>query len=109
MTMADQTDELREYYDNTDTSELLKDAVLEQPDTTAEPMVTYALRMPKPVLDELRVTAEKHNVRVSTLMRTWLEERLGREAAGQNKVISVDEILALVAERARPAVERGAA
>lgn len=109
MTMPDKMDELRQYYDNTDTSDLLKDAVLEQPDTTVEPMVTYALRLPKPVLDDLRTAADKRNVRVSTLMRTWLEERLGREAAGQDKVISVDDILALVAERSRPAGGRGAA
>lgn len=109
MTMPDKMDELRQYYDNTDTSDLLKDAVLEQPDTTAEPMITYALRLPKPVLDDLRSAADKRNVRVSTLMRTWLEERLGREAAGQDKVISVDDILALVAERSRPTGGRGAA
>lgn len=109
MTMADKMDELRQYYDNTDTSDQLKDAVLEQPDTTAEPMVTYALRLPKPVLDELRAAADRRNVRVSTLMRTWLEERIGREAGGQDKVISVDDILALVAERGRSTGGRGAA
>lgn len=109
MTMADKTDELREFYDNSDTSDLLRDAVLEQPESVAEPMVTYALRLPKPVLDELRAAAETRNIRVSALMRVWLEERLGRESGGQDKVVSVDDLLALVAERGRNAGGRGAA
>lgn len=103
MTMARKHDELREYYDRTDTSERLADAVLEQPDAGAEAMVTYALRLPKPVLDGLRAAAEARGVRVSALMRTWLEERLGGESGGQHKVVAVDDILALLAERAHPA------
>lgn len=107
--MADKMNELRDYYDNTDTSAELQHATLEQPETTSEPMVTYALRLPKPVLDGLRQAADTHNVRVSALMRTWLEQRLATETAGQNKVISVDDILALVAERGHPAGGQGAA
>lgn len=107
--MADEMDELREYYDNTDTSVLLADAVPEQPEKTAEAMVTYAVRLPKPVLDALRAAADKSDMRVSALIRTWLEERLARESAGQDKVVAVDDILALVAERSRSTGGRGAA
>lgn len=101
--MGKKHDELRDYYDSTDTSDRLKDAVLEQPDTATEAMVTYALRLPTPVLDGLRTAAGARGVRVSALMRAWLEERLGRESGGQQKVVAVDDILALLAERAHPA------
>lgn len=101
--MTDRVDRLREHYDGADTSDELAKAVPERPDTAAEPMVTYALRLPKPVLDELRAAAERSGKPVSALMRGWLEERLGRESGGQQKVVSVDDILALLAERAHPA------
>ncbi|MGH3951263.1 MAG: hypothetical protein ACRDSE_19460 [Pseudonocardiaceae bacterium] len=107
--MADTMNELREYYDRNDTSAELEHATLEQPDTTSEPMVTYALRLPKPVLDGLRQAADTHNVTVSALMRTWLEQRFATDTAGQNKVISVDDLLALVAERGHPAGGQSAA
>jgi hypothetical protein len=68
----------------------------------AEPIVTYALRLPKPVIDQLRVVAEERGVRVTVLMRTWLEERLARESSAKDRVIDVDELLALIAERGRP-------
>lgn len=112
MTMArKKAAELRDYYDTTDTSEVLEGATLEQPETSVEPMVTYALRLPQPVLEKLRDVASRRGVRVSGLMRTWLEERLGRESAGQEAVIAVDDLLALVAERAkiRPGVKAGTA
>ncbi|MDN5854078.1 MAG: BrnA antitoxin family protein [Actinomycetia bacterium] len=107
--MRDGIEKLRDYYDNTDTSDALERATLERPDVTAEPMVTYALRLPKPVLDGLRQSAESRGTRVSTLMRTWLEERIAMEAAGQDRIIAVDEILALLAERGRPRGGAGAA
>lgn len=107
--MSDKIDKLREYYDRTDTSQELETATLEHPDATAEPMVTYALRLPKPVLDSLRQAAGTRNMRVSALMRTWLEERIATETAGQDRIIAVDDILALVAERGRPRGGSGAA
>lgn len=99
--MVDEMNELREHYDRTDTSAELERAELEQPERVAEPMVTYALRLPEPVLEALRSAAEERGVRVSALMRGWLEERLGSESGGQAKMIAVDEILAFVARRAR--------
>lgn len=99
--MTRKIDELRDYYDNTDTAEAVEEAILEEPDTSVEPMVTYALRLPQPVLEKLRDAADQQGVRVSGLIRTWLEERLGRESAGQGEVIAVDDLLALVGERAK--------
>lgn len=107
--MTDKINELREYYDNTDTSAELEQATPEQPDTTAEPMVTYALRLPQPVLDGLREAAEARNVRVSTLMRDWLEQHLATETTSESRVVAVEDILALIAERGRTSGRQGAA
>lgn len=63
-------------------------------------MVTYAVRLPKPVIDQLRAIARARNIKVSTLMREWLEGRLAREShADQEVSIPVSAILALHAER----------
>ncbi len=96
----EQLGETAEYYDNADLSEHIEQATWEEPGPAAEPMVTYALRLPKPVIDQLRATAEDHGVKVSTLMREWLEERLAVEADyGEDASIPVSALLALVAER----------
>lgn len=96
-------DELREtaeYYDNTDVSDHIEKATWEEQAAVTEPMVTYALRLPKPVIDQLRASAEARNVKVSTLMREWLEERLTVEADyGEDATVPVSALLALVAER----------
>jgi hypothetical protein len=39
--------------------------------TTAEPMVTTSLRLPKPVMDAVRAAAEARGIRPTTLMREW--------------------------------------
>lgn len=63
-------------------------------------MVTYALRLPRQVIDELRAAAQARNVKVTTLMREWLEERLTLESHGdEDATVPVSALLALVAER----------
>ena len=94
--------DMAEYYDTADLSERIDAAAWEQHAMPAEPMVTYALRLPKPIIDQLRLAAQARNVKVSTLMREWLEERLtiaGR--ADDDATIPVSALLALVAERGR--------
>jgi hypothetical protein len=107
--MTDRTklEELADYYDTHDTSAELEDAVLELGSAT-EPMVTYALRLPKPVLDRLRVLAEARDEKVTTLMRSWLQERLTREESDPPAaVVDVGDLIAFLAERSRP-IERAA-
>jgi hypothetical protein len=71
-------------------------------------MVTYALRLPKPVLDRLRVVAQARGEKVTTLMRSWLEERLAREESDPlAAVVDVGDLMAFLAERSRP-IERAA-
>jgi hypothetical protein len=95
--------ELAEHYDNTDLSENIEAATWEEPEQLAEPMVTYALRLPKPVIDALRAAAADRGVKVSTLMREWLEERLAHAETHPDAAIPVSALLALVAERSIPA------
>jgi hypothetical protein len=107
--MTDRTklEELADFYDTHDTSAELEDAVLERASAT-EPMVTYALRLPKPVLDRLRVVAQARDEKVTTLMRSWLEERLAREESDPPAaVVDVGDLMAFLAERSRP-IERAA-
>jgi hypothetical protein len=90
-----------------ETTHELENAVLE-PASATQPMVTYALRLPKPVLDRLRVVAEARDEKVSTLMRSWLEERLTREESDPPAaVVDVGDLIAFLAERSRP-IERTA-
>jgi hypothetical protein len=96
----EQLRETAEYYETTDLTEHIEQASWEEPGSVSEPMVTYALRLPQPVIDRLRAAAEARNVRVSTLMREWLEERLAVEADyGEEATVPVSALLALVAER----------
>lgn len=103
MTHGDRLAELADHYDNTDLADHIDQATWEDPGPVVEPMVTYALRLPKPIIDALRAAAASRGVKVSTLMREWLEERLGQAQTDPDAAIPVSAILALVAERATPA------
>jgi hypothetical protein len=91
--------QLADYYNNADLSENIEQAQWEEPEPASEPMVTYALRLPKPVIDRLRDAARQRGVKVSTLMREWLEERLTLQAENAHASVPVSALLALVAER----------
>lgn len=96
----DQLRETAEYYDTADLSEHIEQATWEEHEPAPEPMVTYALRLPRPVIDQLRAAAQSRSVKVSTLMREWLEERLAVESEGsEDATVPVSALLALVAER----------
>lgn len=96
----EQLRETADYYDNTDLSDHIEQATWEEPGPISEPMVTYALRLPQPIIDQLRAAAQNRNVRVSTLMREWLEERLAIEGTySSDATVPVSALLALVAER----------
>lgn len=69
MTNCDRMTDLADHYDRTDLTYKIEQASWEEPELVAEPMVTYALRLPKPVIDALRVAAASRGVKVTTLMR----------------------------------------
>ena len=102
MPCGDRLTELADHYDHTDLSDHIEQATWEEPGSVAEPMVTYALRLPKPVIVALRSAAAARGVKVTTLMREWLEERLAQAAVDPDAAIPVSALLALVAERASP-------
>jgi hypothetical protein len=66
----------------------------------AEPMVTTSLRLPKPVMDAVRVTAEARGIRPTTLMREWVQLQLIELSTAGEKVVPVSALLAFLAETA---------
>lgn len=99
MTTDERIRRLADYYDNTDLSKDIEQAQWEEPESVTEPMVSYALRLPKPVIDRLRDAARDRGIKVSTLMREWLEERLTLQGQDPEASVPVSALLALVAER----------
>ncbi|MGH3372535.1 MAG: CopG family antitoxin, partial [Nocardioidaceae bacterium] len=103
MTKRTRLDELADYYDTHDTTAELESAEFEPAVPVAEPMVTYALRLPAPVLERLRAVAEARGEKVTTLMRSWLEERLVTEETDRPaSVVDLGDLLSFLAERSRP-------
>jgi len=98
MTSAD-LDAPREHYDNTDTSAELEKAEL---DTTivAEPMVGITVRLPASTLDAARIIARRDGVKVTALLRQWIEQNVA-EGARDDQVVPVAELRRLIARTAR--------
>ena len=98
MTTGD-LDALREHYDNTDTSAELGKAEL---DTTivGEPMVGITIRLPASTLDAARVIARKDGVKVTALLRRWIEQNVA-EGTDDEQMVSVAELKRLIARTAR--------
>ena len=90
-------------YDDAHLATNAKQAIWEEPlGPGVEPMHTTTIRLPKTVLDALRSAAAARGVKVTTLMREWLGERLAQANAAPDAAIPVSALLALVAERATP-------
>lgn len=98
MTTAD-LDALREHYDRTDTSVELEHAEL---DTTivTEPMVGITIRLPASTLDAARGIARKDGVKVTALLRQWIEQNVAGGTDG-DQMVSVAELKRLIARTAR--------
>jgi hypothetical protein len=78
-------DDLRDFYDATDTSEEMK-AALEsgaahwETETLEDPMVGTSLRLPRSVLEAVRAEASARHLPTTTLIRAWIIEALGQSA-----------------------------
>ena len=98
MTTAD-LDALRQHYDNTDTSVELEKAEL---DTTfvAEPMVGITVRLPASTLDSARAIARKDGVKVTALLRQWIEQNVA-EGTDDDQMVPVAALKRLIARTAR--------
>lgn len=95
-------DELREHYDNTDMSEAIERATLDDRTTpTDEVMVSTSIRLPGSLMRRVRERAAEAGIPATTLMRQWVLDRL--EARETNAVVSVADLQRLIAERSHPA------
>ncbi len=98
-TQGDDLERVAEHYQTHDTSADLERAEYDG-GTTAEPMITTSLRLPKPVMDAIRGVADVRGMRATALMREWLEQRLAEDADAGEQVIPVSALMAFVAETA---------
>ncbi|MBW0014080.1 hypothetical protein [Mycobacterium sp.] len=67
--------ELREYYDNTDTSAEIVDAELDD-EIVQSPMVGITVRLPAEVLQRVRERAAQENIKTTALIRRWIEHHV---------------------------------
>jgi len=98
MTTAD-LDALREHYDHTDTSAELEKAKLDE-SVVSEPMVGITIRLPASTLDAARVIARRDGVKVTALLRQWIEQNVA-EGADDDQMVPVAELKRLIARTAR--------
>lgn len=93
--------DLRSHYDGADMSSELERAGL---DTTvvAEPMVGITIRLSTATLDAARVLANDRDLRVTALLREWIEERVA-EQADDTRVVPVAALMRLIAKSRFPA------
>jgi len=100
MTAAD-LDALREPYDTTDTSADLENATLDT-SVVAEPMVGITIRISATTLDAARVIARREGIKVTALLREWVEQRVA-DGVDEEQVVSVADLRRLIAHNAHDA------
>ncbi|MDO8121220.1 hypothetical protein Q6346_07835 [Isoptericola sp. b490] len=96
---TDDIEKLRDYYDSHDTSAELATA---KPDDSvvAEPMVGITIRLPATTLDAAREVARVRGVKVTALLREWIEQNLGDEV-GDDRLVSVRDLKNFIARKSR--------
>ncbi|MGV9543800.1 hypothetical protein ACWEQA_04090 [Nocardia sp. NPDC004085] len=90
--------ELRAHYDTTSTAEYLDNAV-EDRETSESPMVGITVRLPANVLDAARDEADRQGLKVTALLRSWIEAAVAQGLA-DDRVVPVAALRNLVAETA---------
>lgn len=97
----EQLEELRDYYDSTDTAEMVERA---QPDDRTigpdEVMVSTSIRLPRSLMSRVRERAAQAGVPATTLIRQWVIDRL---EGADDDVVSVADLQRFIAERSHPA------
>ncbi len=89
-TRSEDLDALRAHYGATDTSADLERAELDTT-TVDEPMVGITLRLPAATLNAARAIARERGIKVTALMREWVEAGMA-DAAADDAVVSVREL-----------------
>lgn len=90
-------EELQDYYDNTDLSDLIDNAEeIEVPDRQgSEAMSAFTVRLPTHVLQAVRDLASRNGVSTGAAMRAIIEEGVA-ETVGDDAVVSVAELRRLI-------------
>lgn len=88
-------DDLRDFYDTTDMSDAIADAVPAEP--VDEVLVSTSIRLGKAVMDRVRAQAEQLGVPATTLMRQWIVDRL--DGPPREAVVTVAELEQFIASR----------
>jgi predicted DNA-binding protein len=98
----DKLDQLRDYYQTTDTSTEVRHARRDErtisPD---EAMVSTSIRLPRSLMQRVRERAAHAGVPASALMRQWVLDRL--DTRDDEAVVPVADLERFIAERARRA------
>ncbi|WP_157515995.1 hypothetical protein [Nocardiopsis trehalosi] len=97
-------DDVARWAEGHDFSEEIADSVPND-DAVENPMITTSLRLPRTVMRGLRAAADERGVRVTALMREWLEERLGAEAEAEDVFVSAADVRRLIAVKGHPVRE----
>lgn len=97
--MTDGTEQLRHYYDTTDVSPELARAEVVEPGSGAT-MVGITIRLPVATLEAARAIARDDGVKVTALLREWVEQRVA-ERVEDSTVVPVAELRRLIARAAR--------
>jgi CopG antitoxin of type II toxin-antitoxin system len=94
----EEAEKLAASFDEHDFSEEIENAELvDQPVT--EPVIIVSLRLPKPVMDQVREAAKARGIRSTALVREWVEERLAQNTDIGEITIPASALPALVAEQ----------
>ena len=68
-------EELRDYYDNTDTADEIGDADLDT-EIIESPMVGITVRLPQHLLQSVREAAAQEGIKTTALIRRWIEDQM---------------------------------
>ena len=85
----------RDVYDSTDQSDALEHAELDT-STVDDPMVGITIRLPASTLDTARAVAAGRDIKVTALLREWVERQLADET-DDRRVVSVADLRRLIA------------
>lgn len=102
-------EELRNYYDNTDTSDEISDADLDT-EIVESPMVGITVRLPQDLLQAVREAAAQEGIKTTALIRRWIEDQMhrGKEFAETPRQFIFSDVVTITTTlytHARPAEE----
>lgn len=95
-------DELRDYYDNTDLSDLIDNAEETDLGDHVGPgsMTAFTVRLPRQVLQSVRAIAQRDGVTTGAALRTIIEQSVA-EQSSDDAVVSVAELRRLISTARR--------